>query len=96
MILKVYFQAVLEHDGAGILAEVSLAKIKPEFNPEHLCLLGCGVRTGIGAVHNTAKVQEGDTDTVFGLASVGLAVVQGECQAKADRIIIIDMNSGKF
>ncbi len=24
------------------------------------CLLGCGVTTGIGAVHNTAKVQEGD------------------------------------
>lgn len=42
-----------------VVAEVSLAKINPEANPEHVCLLGCGVTTGIGAVHNTAKVQPG-------------------------------------
>ncbi len=40
-----------------VVAEVSLAKINPEANHEHVCLLGCGVTTGIGAVHNTAKVQ---------------------------------------
>ena len=44
-----------------VVAEVSLAKINPEANPEHVCLLGCGVTTGIGAVHNTAKVQPGDS-----------------------------------
>ena len=32
-----------------VVAEVSLAKINPEANPEHVCLLGCGVTTGIGA-----------------------------------------------
>uniref|UniRef100_A0A914YAX0 Enoyl reductase (ER) domain-containing protein n=1 Tax=Panagrolaimus superbus TaxID=310955 RepID=A0A914YAX0_9BILA len=42
-----------------VVAEVSLAKINPEANHEHVCLLGCGVTTGIGAVHNTAKVQPG-------------------------------------
>jgi S-(hydroxymethyl)glutathione dehydrogenase/alcohol dehydrogenase len=41
-----------------VVAEVSLAKVNPEANPEHVCLLGCGVTTGIGAVHNTAKVAE--------------------------------------
>jgi Zn-dependent alcohol dehydrogenases, class III len=40
-----------------VVAEVSVAKINPDANPEHVCLLGCGVTTGIGAVHNTAKVQ---------------------------------------
>ena len=44
---------------------------------EKVCLLGCGVTTGIGAVHNTAKVQEGDTVAVFGLGGIGLAVIQG-------------------
>ena len=39
--------------------------------------------TGIGAVHNTAKVQEGDSAAVFGLGGIGLAVVQGARQAKA-------------
>src|SRR5690606_27433823 len=26
-----------------VVAEVSLAKVNPEANPEHVCLLGCGV-----------------------------------------------------
>ncbi len=43
-----------------VVAEVSLAKVNPEANPEQVCLLGCGVTTGLGAVHNTAKVQPGD------------------------------------
>ena len=58
--------------------------------------MGCGVTTGIGAVHNTAKVQKGDSVAVFGLGGIGLAVVQGARQAKAGRIIVIDMNNEKF
>ena len=79
-----------------VVAEVSLAKINPDANPEHVCLLGCGVTTGIGAVHNTAKVQEGDSVAVFGLGGIGLAVIQGARQAKAGRIIAIDTNPTKF
>ena len=79
-----------------VVAEVSLAKINPEANHEHVCLLGCGVTTGIGAVHNTAKVQEGDSVAVFGLGGIGLAVIQGARQAKAGRIIAIDTNPSKF
>ena len=73
-----------------VVAEVSLAKINPEANHEHVWLLGCGVTTGIGAVHNTAKVQPGDSVAVFGLGAIGLAVVHGARQAKAGRIIAID------
>jgi len=79
-----------------VVAEVSLAKINPKANPEQVCLLGCGVTTGIGAVHNTAKVQPGDSVAVFGLGGIGLAVIQGARQAKAGRIIAIDMNPRKF
>lgn len=79
-----------------VVAEVSLAKINPDANPEQVCLLGCGVTTGIGAVHNTAKVQEGDSVAVFGLGGIGLAVVQGARQAKAGRIIVVDTNPDKF
>lgn len=42
-----------------VVAEVSVAKINPQANPGHVCLMGCGVTTGIGAVHNTAKVRPG-------------------------------------
>lgn len=79
-----------------VVAEVSLAKINPKANPEHVCLLGCGVTTGIGAVHNTAKVQKGDSVAVFGLGGIGLAVIQGARQAQAGRIIAIDTNPSKF
>lgn len=75
---------------------MSLAKINPEANPEHVCLLGCGVTTGLGAVKNTAKVQEGDTVAVFGLGGIGLAVVQGAKKAKASRIIAVDTNPDKY
>ena len=79
-----------------VVAEVSLAQINPNANHEQVCLLGCGVTTGIGAVHNTAKVQEGDSVAVFGLGGIGLAVIQGAKQAKAGRIIAIDTNPSKF
>jgi len=79
-----------------VVAEVSLAKVNPKANPEHVCLLGCGVTTGIGAVHNTAKVQKGDSVAVFGLGGIGLAVVQGARQAKAGKIIVVDTNPEKF
>lgn len=79
-----------------VVAEVSLAKVNPEANPEHVCLLGCGVTTGLGAVKNTAKVQEGDTVAVFGLGGIGLAVVQGAKKAKAGKIIAVDTNPEKF
>ena len=79
-----------------VVAEVSLARIDPAANHEQVCLLGCGVTTGIGAVHNTAKVQPGDSVAVFGLGGIGLAVIQGARQAKAGRIIAIDTNPSKF
>ena len=79
-----------------VVAEVSLAKINPDANPEQVCLLGCGVTTGLGAVKNTAKVQEGDSVAVFGLGGIGLAVVQGAKLANAGRIIAVDTNPDKF
>ncbi len=79
-----------------VVPEISLAKINPAAPLEKVCLLGCGVTTGIGAVHNTAKVQPGDTVAVFGLGGIGLAVIQGAVQAGAGRILAIDINPSKF
>ncbi|NIF58102.1 S-(hydroxymethyl)glutathione dehydrogenase/class III alcohol dehydrogenase [Enterobacter sp. Ap-916] len=79
-----------------VVAEISLAKVNPQAPLDKVCLLGCGVTTGIGAVHNTAKVKEGDTVAVFGLGGIGLAVIQGAVQAKAGRIIAVDTNPEKF
>ncbi|MEC6798602.1 S-(hydroxymethyl)glutathione dehydrogenase/class III alcohol dehydrogenase [Photobacterium sp. S4TG1] len=79
-----------------VLPEISLAKISKEAPLEEVCLLGCGVTTGMGAVLNTAKVKEGDTIAVFGLGGIGLAAIIGGTMAKASRIIAIDINESKF
>jgi S-(hydroxymethyl)glutathione dehydrogenase/alcohol dehydrogenase len=79
-----------------VLPEISLAKINPAAPLDKVCLLGCGITTGIGAVLNTAKVEPGSTVAVFGLGGIGLSVIQGAVMAKAERIIAIDINPDKF
>ena len=79
-----------------VVPEISLAKISKAAPLEKVCLLGCGVTTGMGAVKNTAKVQPGDTVAVFGLGGIGLSVIIGAVMAKASRIIAIDINEEKF
>ncbi|WP_250464864.1 S-(hydroxymethyl)glutathione dehydrogenase/class III alcohol dehydrogenase [Microbulbifer litoralis] len=79
-----------------VLPEISLAKVDKAAPLEEVCLLGCGVTTGMGAVMNTAKVEEGDTVAIFGLGGIGLSAVIGAAMAKAGRIIAIDINESKF
>ncbi len=79
-----------------VLPQISVAKISTEAPLEKVCLLGCGITTGIGAVLNTAKVEPGATVAVFGLGGVGLSAIQGATMAKASRIIAIDINPDKF
>ena len=79
-----------------VLPEISLAKVNKEAPLEEVCLLGCGVTTGMGAVMNTAKVEEGATVAIFGLGGIGLSAVIGAAMAKASRIIAIDINESKF
>ncbi len=79
-----------------VLPEIALAKINKEAPLEKVCLLGCGVTTGIGAVLNTAKVEPGSTVAIFGLGGIGLAAIIGAVMAKASRVIAIDINADKF
>ena len=79
-----------------VLPEISVAKINPAAPLEKVCLLGCGITTGIGAVLNTAKVEAGSSLAIFGLGGIGLSVIQGAVLAKAERIIAIDTNPEKF
>jgi len=79
-----------------VVPEVALAKIRAAAPLDKVCLLGCGITTGIGAVLNTAKVHPGATVAVFGLGGIGLSVIQGAHMAGAGRIIGIDVNPAKF
>jgi len=79
-----------------VVPEIALAKVRADAPLEKVCLLGCGITTGIGAVLNTAKVPAGSTVAVFGLGGIGLSVIQGCVMAGAERIIAIDTNAKKF
>jgi len=79
-----------------VLPEISLAKVNKKAPLAEVCLLGCGVTTGMGAVMNTAKVKAGDTVAIFGLGGIGLSAVIGAAMAKASTIIAIDINESKF
>lgn len=78
-----------------VVPEIALAKIDSKAPLDKVCLLGCGVTTGIGAVLNTAKVEKGSSVAVFGLGGIGLSVIQGAKMAGAGRIIAIDINDAK-
>ena len=75
-----------------VIPEIALAKIRNDAPANKACYIGCGVTTGIGAVINTAKVEEGATTVVFGLGGIGLNVIQGCKLAKASVIVGVDLN----
>ncbi len=78
-----------------VLPEIAVARIREDAPFDKVCYVGCGVTTGIGAVINTAKVEEGAKAIVFGLGGIGLNVVQGLRLAGADMIIGVDLNNAK-
>jgi S-(hydroxymethyl)glutathione dehydrogenase/alcohol dehydrogenase len=79
-----------------VVPEIALAVVNKAAPLDEVCLLGCGVTTGIGAVLNTAKVEPGATVAIFGVGGIGLACIQGAVMAKAARIIAVDINPSKF
>jgi Zn-dependent alcohol dehydrogenase len=86
------------HRGLGVAAfadevvttETGAVKIPDDMPLDLACLIGCGVQTGVGAVLNTAGVEEGATVLVIGAGGVGLSVVQGARIANASRVIVSD------
>jgi S-(hydroxymethyl)glutathione dehydrogenase/alcohol dehydrogenase len=79
-----------------VLPEISVAKIADNAPVDKVCLLGCGITTGYGAVLNTAKVEAGSNVAIFGLGGVGLSAIQGAKACGARRIIGVDIDPRKF
>src|SRR5437868_13270520 len=78
-----------------VLPEIAVAKIREDAPFDKVCYIGCGVTTGIGAVINTAKVEQGAKAIVYGLGGIGLNVLQGLRLAGADMIIGVDINNDR-
>ncbi|KAK3032438.1 hypothetical protein RJ639_037165 [Escallonia herrerae] len=73
-----------------------VAKINPMAPLDKVCVLSCGISTGLGATLNVAKPKKGSSVAVFGLGAVGLAAAEGAKIAGASSIIGVDVNSSIF
>ncbi|KAJ1689239.1 hypothetical protein LUZ63_013394 [Rhynchospora breviuscula] len=60
----------------AVLDSACAVKINPMAPLDKMCLFSCGTSTGIGAAWNTANVKEDSTVVIFGLGSLGLAVIK--------------------
>ena len=73
-----------------VVPAAAAVKVPADVPLDVVCVIGCAVQTGVGAVVNTARVEPGATVLVMGLGGVGLSVVQGARIAGAARIIASD------
>ncbi|MEH1169243.1 alcohol dehydrogenase catalytic domain-containing protein [Micromonospora sp. CPCC 205539] len=80
---------------AVVVPESAVIPIPEGLPPERAALLGCAVLTGVGAVHNTARVAPGESVAVIGLGGVGLALLTAARRAGATPILAIDVAEAK-
>jgi Zn-dependent alcohol dehydrogenase len=73
-----------------VTAARGAVRIPREVPLDLACVIGCAVQTGVGAVLNAARVEEGATVLVIGLGGVGVSAVQGARLAGAARILVAD------
>ncbi|KAL3845449.1 hypothetical protein ACJIZ3_002852 [Penstemon smallii] len=73
-----------------------LAKINPLAPLDKVCVLSCGISTGLGATLNVAKPKKGSSVAIFGLGAVGLGAAEGARLAGASRVIGVDLNTSRF
>ncbi|MDN4474155.1 Zn-dependent alcohol dehydrogenase [Demequina zhanjiangensis] len=79
-----------------VVPETGAIKVRKDAPLDTIAIVGCAVATGVGAVRNTADVEEGSTVAVIGCGGVGQNVVQGARLAGAARIVAIDLADDKL
>lgn len=79
-----------------VVGEGKLVKVEVDAPFESICMVPCGVSTGVGAVFNASDVGPGSNVIVFGCGTVGLSIIQAARIAGAAHIVAIDINQGKL
>lgn len=100
--LSLQGEPLFHYSGVSSFAEEAIVpatgaiKVRKDAPLDVASLVGCGVATGVGAVLNTAKVQQGSTVLVIGCGGVGLSIIQGARIAGASAIIAADLQADKL
>src|SRR5579871_3248517 len=79
-----------------VVAAGQAVVVPADLPPASLCLIGCAVMTGVGAVLHSARVPLGAVVAVFGCGGVGTSVIQGARLAHARAIIAVDIEPRKL
>lgn len=75
-----------------LVDEASVIKVDEDLPLDAVCVVSCGVATGVGSVQSRAQTKPGDTVVVIGVGGVGANAVQGAKLAGAANIVAIDTN----
>ena len=100
--LRIADQGLSQIFGLGSFAEKCVVherqavKVRPDAPSDVVCLMGCGVTTGIGAAINTAGVRAGQSIVVYGCGGVGLSAIMGARLAGAGTIIGVSRSQSKL
>ncbi len=81
---------------ATVVPEAAVVKMGADVPFPSAAILGCGVMTGVGSVHNVAKVATGESVVVIGAGGVGLSVIQGARIARAGMIVAVDVHPARL
>lgn len=71
-------------------------KIRDDAPLESVCIIGCAVATGFGAVVNTARMEWGSKAVIIGCGAVGLSALQGAVLSAAAQIVAVDVVAEKL
>ena len=75
----------------ALAPERSIVKVRKDIPLEVLGPLGCGVRTGAGAVMNTLAPKPGASIAIFGVGPVGMSAVLASVVCACTTIIAVDI-----
>jgi len=76
--------------------ERNVVKVRKDVPLEILGPMGCGIRTGAGAVMNTLRPSPGASIAIFGLGPVGMSALLASVVCGCTTIIAVDVNANRL
>jgi Zn-dependent alcohol dehydrogenase len=76
----------------AVVKQRSVVKVRADAPLDKICLMGCGITTGMGAAMNTTGIKPGESIVVYGTGGVGLAAIMGAKLVGAGNIIAVSLS----
>ncbi len=78
------------------VSERNVAKVRKDVPLEILGPMGCGIRTGAGAVMNALQPKAGSSIAIFGIGPVGMSAILAAAVCGCTRVIAVDINPDRL